>query len=254
MINDAVIPKLIMQTWKTEQLPDKWIPTQKSIERYMSDWRYVLMTDEMNRNFILEYFPDFITYYDNFPYPIQRADAIRYAWLYIHGGLYLDCDFQLLAPLDELFYDDYDIFLVASSNTPNVITNGFMASKPKQKLWLDMIDAMKNNPGLYAIEMHLHVMNTTGPIAFNRVVKAGNYNYKLLPNEKVNPYTICDTKYNNPNALMKPLGGSSWVNGVGTFYQFCYCNANYVFLFIILTILIVALVLFIIYYNTYIIL
>jgi mannosyltransferase OCH1-like enzyme len=88
-----VIPKLIMQTWKTNELPDKWKPTQLSINRYMSDWKYILMTDEMNRNFIIHHFPNFLPYYDAFPYPIQRADAIRYAWLYVHGGLYLDCDF-----------------------------------------------------------------------------------------------------------------------------------------------------------------
>jgi mannosyltransferase OCH1-like enzyme len=37
------------------------------------------MTDELNRKFIIDYFPSFLPYYDAFPYPIQRADAIRYA-------------------------------------------------------------------------------------------------------------------------------------------------------------------------------
>lgn len=252
-MNDVVIPKLIMQTWKTEELPVKWKPSQSSINKYMSDWDYILMTDEMNRKFIMQHFPDFITHYDNFKYPIQRADAIRYAWLYINGGIYLDCDFELLAPLDELFIEDYDNFLVASSNTPNIITNGFMASKPKEKLWLDMINEMKNHPGIYSIEMHLHVMNTTGPMAFNRVVKRGNYNYKLLPTEKINPYTICDIDYNNPTALMKPLEGSSWVSGIGVFCQYCYCNSNNLFIIIILIILILLLLILMIYYPYFII-
>jgi mannosyltransferase OCH1-like enzyme len=45
----------------------------------------------------------------------------------------LDCDFELLAPLDELFTEEHDLYLLASSNTPNVITNGFMACKPGRR-------------------------------------------------------------------------------------------------------------------------
>lgn len=224
------LPRLIMQTWKTNDLPDKWKPTQVSINKYMSEWDYVLMTDEMNRNFIIQHFPDFLPYYDAFPYPIQRADAIRYAWLYINGGLYLDCDFELLAPLDELFIEDTnetDLFLLASSNTPDIITNGFIAAKPGNKVFLEMIEEMKKPAGLSSIERHLLVMNTTGPLAFNRVVKRNNIPYKLLPSSKINPYTICDTEYNKPNTLLRPLPGSSWVTGIGAAYQWCYCQANY---------------------------
>jgi len=217
------IPKIIMQTWKTEELPDKWKPTQTSINKYMAEWDYILMTDEMNRRFIELHFPDFLSYYDAFQYPIQRADAIRYAWLYINGGLYMDCDFELLGPLDELFIEDYDLFLLASSNTPDVITNGFIAAKPGNKIFLDMIEEMKKPPGLSWIERHLLVMNTTGPLAFNRVVKRSNTEYKQLPSNKINPYTICDTVYNKEGTLMRPLEGSSWVGGIGAIWQSCYC-------------------------------
>lgn len=242
----VVIPKLIMQTWKTSELPDKWKPTQKSINKYMPGWNYVLMIDEMNRAFIDMYFPDFLPYFDEFPYPIQRADAVRYAWLYIHGGLYLDCDFELLGPLDELFTEDKDIFLVASSNTPDVITNGFMAAKPGNKIFLDMMEAMKRPAGFMSIEKHLHVMNTTGPLAFNRVVKNSGISYKQLPSSKINPYTICEKEYNKEGALMRPLEGSSWVGGAAAFYQWCYCKVNYIAIWSLVIVLIFFL--FVIYY------
>lgn len=222
------IPARIMQSWKSLELPDKWKATQVSIKKYMPDWEYTLMTDEMNRAFIEQYFPDFLPYFDAFPYAIQRADATRYAWLYINGGLYLDCDFELLAPIDELFLeDDFDLFLLASSNRPDVITNGFIAAKPGNKVFLEMIEEMKKPPGLAGIERHLLVMNTTGPLAFNRVVRRLSPSFKLLPSPKVNPYTICETEYNKPGALMRPLEGSSWVGGAAIAYQWCYCQANY---------------------------
>lgn len=230
----VTIPKIIMQTWKTNDLPDKWKPSQSSIKKHMSEWGYTLMTDDMNRSFIIEYFPEFITYYDAFPYPIQRADAIRYCWLYINGGLYIDCDFELLAPLDHLFQDNYDIYLLESSNTEDTITNGFMASKPGNRLWLEMIEEMKKSPGGYAIEKHIMVMNTTGPLALNRVVKDTCIAFKLLPSDKLNPYNLCETEYNKPNVLMRPLQGSSWIGASGKMYQWCYCKINYALILVVI--------------------
>lgn len=238
---DVVIPKIIMQTWKTTELPEKWKPTQVSINKYMSTWQYVLMTDEMNRDFVAEYFPSFLEQYDAFPYPIQRADAIRYCWLYINGGLYLDCDFELLGGLDELFTEDHDLFLLASSNTPDVITNGFIAAKPGNKVFLDMLEEMKKPPGLFGIERHLLVMNTTGPLAFNRVVRQNNTVFKQLPSGKINPYTLCEREYNKPNTLMRPLEGSSWVGGAASVYQWCYCQSNYLLIVGIVIVLILLL-------------
>ena len=247
-MSSVVIPKLIMQTWKTNDLPERWKPTQISINKHMSQWQYVLMTDEMNRRFIIQHFPDFLSYYDSFPYPIQRADAIRYAWLYINGGLYLDCDFELLGPLDNLFTENYNLFLLASSNAPNIITNGFIAAKPGNRVFLEMIEEMKKPAGLSAIERHLLVMNTTGPVAFNRVVKRLDVPFKLLPSSQLNPYTICDKDYTKPNTLMRPLEGSSWVGGAASVYHWGYCTvtetkSNYTFLYGVLIGLILLLIL-----------
>lgn len=85
--------------------------------------------------------------------------------MYINGGLYFDCDFEVLASLNELFIEDYDLFLLASSNTPNIIINGFIAAKPGNPLFLEMIEEMKKPPGLYGFERHVLVMNTTGPFS-----------------------------------------------------------------------------------------
>lgn len=232
------IPRIIMQTWKTHELPDMWKPTQTSINRYMPDWKYVLMSDEDNREFVAQHFPDFLTTYDSFPYNIQRADAVRYCWLYVHGGLYLDCDFELQAPIDSLFTQDSDLFLLASSNRPDIITNGFMAARPGHPIWLEMLEEMKLDPGLYSIERHLLVMNTTGPLAFNRVVKRSQYSYIQLPSELVNPCTICDTKCDAPHALLKPLEGSSWVGSAAATYQWCYCHSTTVTIVVIVLFLI----------------
>jgi mannosyltransferase OCH1-like enzyme len=121
--------------------------------------------------------------------------------------------------------------LLASSNTPSIITNGLIAAKPGNKLFLEMMEEMKKPAGLSSIERHLLVMNTTGPWAFNAVIKRLELPYKLLPSSQLNPYTICDKEYNKPNTLMRPLEGSSWVGGGAFFWHWCYCQSNYIILY-----------------------
>lgn len=219
------IPQIIMQTYKTETLPAKWQSSQDSIKKYMPNWRYILMTDEMNRKFVEENFRSFLPVYDAFPYPIQRADAIRYMWLYMNGGLYMDCDIELLAPLDSLFYQDSELYLVQSGNVGSVITNSMMASKPYCRIWLDAVEAMRQPPPWYCIGRHLTVMNTTGPLMINYVVKKGNIPYIALPPKLVMPCSICDqSTCNCDNALVRPLQGSSWVTWDTHCYNFFLCN------------------------------
>ena len=90
-------------------------------------------------------------------------------------------------------------------------------------------------------------MNTTGPLAFNRVIRNTNIPFKQLPSSKLNPYTLCEREYNKPNTLMKPLEGSSWVGGAASVYQWCYCQSingvNYMVIVGIIIVLILLLVL-----------
>src|SRR4051794_29501684 len=104
------IPKIIMQTWKNEVVPDKWKISPASLHQQMPSWKYVLMTDQDNEQFVRKHFPEFLPSYKAFPYNIQRADAIRYMWLYINGGLYIDLDTKVIHPLDELFTSNNEVY------------------------------------------------------------------------------------------------------------------------------------------------
>ena len=134
------IPKLIIQTWKNEIVPFKWLKSPESIKKHMPDWKYLLLTDEMMDTFVKKYFPDFHEkIYTKFPYHIQRCDSFRYMWLYINGGIYIDLDFELKDSLAKLLekYDDgtADAFFTPSGNNNHWYTNSFLASKPKSPIW-----------------------------------------------------------------------------------------------------------------------
>lgn len=241
----VTIPKIIMQTWKDNNIPKKWKVSPLSIRKHMPSWKYVLMTDKDNRNFVKKHFPDFLKYYDRFPHNIQRADAIRYMWLYVHGGLYIDLDYEMLHPLDELFTGGAEIYLVNSGNIGSYITNSLMASKPGCTVWLDMIESMKKKAEWYYMGKHMEVMNTTGPIMLNHVVKNSNIPYTLLPSKLVMPCSVCNLKCDTKNAYLRPLEGSSWIAFDTKIYNFFMCKWRKVCMFLVFLIILILILIFI---------
>lgn len=226
------IPKLIMQTYKTKEVPEKWIPSPVSIKKHMPDWTHVLMDDEDNLNFVKKHFPDFLPYYESFKYPINRADAIRYMWLYVYGGIYMDLDVEILTSLEPLLKEG-DLILVSSGNVGSVITNSFMASRPHHPIWLEVLEEMKRQLPWCAVGRHFEVMFSTGPIMLNKVVKASSYSYTLLPTTLMMPCSVCERPCLKKDAYINPLEGSSWTSWDTYIYNTCMCNPTWVFLLLI---------------------
>ena len=242
------IPKIIMQTWKNHDIPDKWKISPKSIKKYMPDWKYVLMTDEDNRAFVKKYFPDFLPYYDGFIHNIMRADAIRYMYLYKFGGIYMDLDFEVKHNLDSLFYTDAEAYLIASGNIGSYITNSFMASKPGCKLWLEMIEAMKKPQPWYVMGKHFVVMCSTGPIGLTNVAKKSKVVYAMLPSILLMRCSACNIgKCDTRGAYLKPLEGSSWITYDTKIYNFFLCNWKRLCILLVCLVIILLLVIFIIW-------
>jgi len=236
---EVKIPKIIMQTWVDENIPKKWAISPKSIKRMMPDWEYVLMTDKDNRRFVKKHFPDFLPYYDSFPHNIQRADAIRYMWLYVNGGIYIDLDFEVQYPLDELFINDIEVYFVTSSNLSSYLTNSIMASKPGCKLWLDVIEAMKKPLPYYCIGKHFTVMNSTGPVMLTHTVRRSKIVYGMLPVKLVLPCSVCNITCRTEGAYLRQLEGSSWITYDTKFYNFFMCNYKQLLIAVGLIILVV---------------
>lgn len=219
------IPKIIMQTWKTHEVPDHWKSSPESIKSLMPDWNHILMSDEDNRKLIEENFPDFLEYYDNFPYSIQRADAIRYAFLYLYGGVYMDLDLALNQRLDSFFTSDAELYIVKSGNIGSYITNSFFAAKPGCRVFLDMIEHMKKPPPAWAVGKHFTVMTTTGPIGFDTVVRESQVPYVTLPAKLFMPCSICNMDTCAPSAtVVTPLKGGSWNGPDSIFLNTLMCN------------------------------
>ncbi len=241
------IPKLIMQTWINKDIPNKWKSSPQSIKKYMLDWNYILMTDDDNMKFVQEHFPEYFNIYNRFPYNIQRADAIRYMWLYIHGGIYIDLDYELQEPIDQLFYSDTGLFLMNSQNFGTFTTNSIMASRKGHPFWLDVLRHMNFlclNPKIWAVGKHLDVMTSSGPGMLTEVVRDTKYLYTILPQKLICPQSICGEL--GVSGLLKPLEGSSWASWDTKMMNWSYCNPKLaaftgIFIFIIFIIIIMLL-------------
>lgn len=212
-----------MQTWKTKNLPKKWQQSQDAIRKRMPDWKYVLMTDEDNRNFVIEHFPEYLKTYDSFKYPIQRVDMIRPMWLYVHGGIYIDLDLVVNKPLDELFKNGADLYFVPSANITMYFTNSFMASRPRHPFWLEYLKHMKKEAPIWGITKHFYVMATTGPIGLTKVIRKTSSVYSILSQKSVIPCNVCNIG-KCKGGYLKTIEGQSWNGWDSLAINFLYCN------------------------------
>ncbi|OXC66609.1 hypothetical protein AYX13_04727 [Cryptococcus neoformans] len=105
------IPRLIHQTWKDDQLPEKWRKAWKECREGMPDYEYMLWTDDLSREFIAKHYPSHLRMYDSYEFPIQRADSIRYFILHHFGGVYMDLDIGCRRRLDPLLQGDWEVIL-----------------------------------------------------------------------------------------------------------------------------------------------
>lgn len=208
------VPKNIMQTWKTSNVPDKWKLGQASIVSWNLGWNYQLMSDDDNLKFMEIYFPQYVDRYKKLPYPIMKADTIRYAWLYVNGGVYIDLDYCAHESFDLLLDSidqNNDIFLRWAGTGPS---NDFMMSKPRHDFWLKCLEDIfsGDKPMQCVINKHLCILEWTGPGVVGRSInKYTNLKWQYVSTKLFPKCTLCRTP-NNKGILFSHLEGDSWVD------------------------------------------
>ena len=172
-----MIPKIIHQTWKTKDVPKKWLPYVNKIQKLNPDWKYVLWTDESNDAFVKKEFPDFYKIFNGFSRGIMRADVIRYLIMYKIGGVYADLDYEILNQFD---FNNHKIILplnrsISFGDQEDTLGNCFFASVPNHQFWSDVIhDLIKNPP---VITNYNQVIDATGPGLLTRIYNENKKKY-----------------------------------------------------------------------------
>ena len=175
-VGKPTIPKIIHQTWDTEDIPEtfhRWIVTWK---RLHPDWSYWFWTLKEIRRFVAKEYPEFLNLYDLYTEDIFRSDVMRYLVLYKYGGIYVDLDMEALKPLDIWTHNFNCIvseetyehpFVVREADPPANIVNGFIACRPGHPFLKSAIDSLEEFAGFYFGD-YLHA---TGPFFLDAVLE-----------------------------------------------------------------------------------
>ncbi|MFV0420385.1 MAG: glycosyltransferase family 32 protein [Dysgonomonas sp.] len=190
------IPKIIHQTWKSEDLPSPFKALSNTWKEFLPDWEYILWTDEMNRNFVAQYYPHYLEKYDSYPRNIQRADAIRYLLLETFGGLYVDVDFECLENIEFMFEDAEFVagkepYLHARKyHIPYIICNAFMAAAPDTSFIKFVSDRLIKYPSV-GVDYPKDILDSTGPFLLTNAYDDYSLKSEIRILESKDIYPIC---------------------------------------------------------------
>lgn len=191
-----MIPKIIHQIWEGEVFPEFLAELASTWKLQHPDWQYEFWNEDRMILFLRENFPEFIDLYMNYPYSVQRWDAVRYFFLYKMGGLYVDMDYECIEPFDQLLHGKNCCFGMDPEQhadifrKPYIITNAMMASVPHHPFFKHIIDLLPKTASSSANKFY-QVLETTGPFFLTQAYdlypeKDGIY---LFPAEYTSPLT-----------------------------------------------------------------
>lgn len=221
------LPQIIMQTYKNKNIPEHWKQSQLSVKKYMPKWKYVFMNDADNLDFVVKHFPQLETWFKNLKFGIQRADVIRYMWLYVNGGIYMDLDIELVTSLEPLFENmSMSTWLVkAPRNLLGHYTNFLMASAKHNPFWIDVLKECTKPLEWWVYLPHHIISQQTGISALNRAIQNWKLPIATLPFHNLVPCDYCSSDLcDRPFYYTKFLKGQSWNNLDTHMLNFFSCN------------------------------
>ena len=164
------IPRIIHQTWKTADVPERWNRTVESVRQlHAGQFEYRLWTNEDMHRFVQQEEPElYRTTFLTYALDIQSVDAFRYVILHRLGGVYIDMDngcrssFETLLDVLEQI-DARSKHLAAFPRTsPCGISNGFMIATKNHPLFQQLISRLPLFNHNYLVD-YLTVMLSAGP-------------------------------------------------------------------------------------------
>lgn len=217
-----MIPAILHQTWKDENIPEKFQAYAQSWRDHNPDWDYMLWTDEDNRELIEQYYPQYLDMYDAFPSKIQRVDAARYFILHRFGGVYADLDFECLRPFDEVISNAQCVFGQEPEahardvyRTSAVLSNALMASVPEHPVWPAVWETMRRRAERSGGRRGTtDVLRTTGPAMLDFAVRkryAGNAPVTVYPPDAFFP-KVADKYRQHTQFSVQPFAVHHWAN------------------------------------------
>jgi len=204
----TTIPKIIHQIWSgiDEPLPEYFQLFGETWKAHHPEWKYEFWDNHRMNRFVYQYYPQYWEAYQNFPYNIQRWDAIRYLILYQTGGMYVDFDTECLRPHDALFAGQTCCFSMEPEehrlnfDLPVYFNNALIACIPEHPFMKKIVETVFSYTpkagNLSAEQRLMEILNSTGPLALVDIYEKypEKEQISLIPAKHVSPFDMTVSK------------------------------------------------------------
>ena len=155
-----MIPKIIHQTYKNNNLPELFQFSQFIIKKLHPDFEYKFYTDKDMYYFIKNEFSQYYNAFKQLPKKIMQIDMFRYFLMYKYGGIYADMDYRFFKKFDLL---NYKVVIPISMNKPACLSNCIFASEPAHPFWKTLMDTLFTIDRTIQYKSKNDIFNSTGP-------------------------------------------------------------------------------------------
>ncbi|GBQ71624.1 hypothetical protein AA103196_2827 [Ameyamaea chiangmaiensis NBRC 103196] len=141
------IPRRISQYWHSETLPEDVARSIEKVRHHNPGFEMVLTHDDAARAFLEAHFGrDMVALFDACFHPTMRSDLWRVCDLYVHGGVYIDVDIAMHAPIAHVTGRAvYDCFLMYAIGAPWCIENGLIIARRHHPALEEVLHALTDS-------------------------------------------------------------------------------------------------------------
>lgn len=174
------------------------------------------------KDFMFTHFKEYYESFYNLPRKIMQIDMFRYFLMYKYGGFYIDLDYHVFKPFDELL--NHKIILPCNKEdvfgNPTCISNCVIASEKYHPFWIDFLNTLntidRNNID-YKNDFFIESCDKgTGPVfLYSMWVRSEFKNDVYVPNKNLfHPQSIISTSNLNELFLYKNTFGLHYCTGL----------------------------------------
>mmetsp|Transcript_25319 Transcript_25319/g.57104 ORF Transcript_25319/g.57104 Transcript_25319/m.57104 type:complete len:351 (-) Transcript_25319:194-1246(-) len=161
----VTIPKILVQSYTdVAMVPPK---VYENVRTYAPEWDHLIFDDGNATAFLDKHFDSGVAArFRNLTEGSHKADLFRYAFLYVHGGVWLDMDVELRAPLKDALERENTIY-TAKSGVFDDIFQAVLAVPPKvpfmKRLVEEIVESDLNGRGLpFTVWFKKALLRSTG--------------------------------------------------------------------------------------------
>ena len=238
------IPHIIHQSYKSlSTLPSHWADGPTAWQALHPKYTYKFWSDDDNRRLIQQHYSWFLSTYDNYPTPIQRADAARYFAVLHYGGIYSDMDIIPIRNVDPLLHilnlpQHANAELIVAETYNLGLTNALFASIPNSTILSQFVQELPFHTrplhGFEKLVPHFAVLLSTGPTRLWIYLNQYRSNIVTIPPVLWGQCHQCQQRRSHtttcipqPGSFFETRRGGSWHRWDTRIMNFIFCHVQF---------------------------